>query len=155
MFLTRVDIFQSLLWVRKTKIFFFWINKMLGWWLHVAGWHMSNTSQNRSTIQTHKVLSTLSNREVRVAQWNQLSISYKSCGSKGCWVFIISDHSLFALAVFASQGWLLLEDFWIRWRDSLLMATVVVNIQGCSLEQYWVANLLIQKSFGLRSVNRP
>jgi hypothetical protein len=78
MFLTRVDIFQSLLWVRKTKKIFFWINKMLGWWIHVAGWHMSNTSQNKSIIQTIKVLSTLTNREVRVAQSKQLSISYNS-----------------------------------------------------------------------------
>jgi hypothetical protein len=35
--------------------------------LHVAGWHMSNTSQNKSIIRTHKALSTLNNREVRVA----------------------------------------------------------------------------------------
>ena len=42
---------------------------------------MSNTSQNKSIIQTHKVLSTLNNRKVRVAQSKQLRISYKSYGS--------------------------------------------------------------------------
>jgi hypothetical protein len=56
----------------------FWRNKLLGWLLHVTGWHMSNTSQNKSIIQTIKVLSTLSNHELRVAQYKQLSMSYKS-----------------------------------------------------------------------------
>jgi hypothetical protein len=51
-------------------------NKLLGWLLHIAEGHMSNTSQNKSIIQTHKALSTLSNHEVRVAQSKQLSISY-------------------------------------------------------------------------------
>jgi hypothetical protein len=43
-------------------------NQLLGWILHVAEWHMSNISQNKSIIQTIKVLSTLSNPEVKVAQ---------------------------------------------------------------------------------------
>jgi hypothetical protein len=60
---------------------YFQINKLLGWLLHVTGWHMSNTSQNKSIIQKLKVLCTLSNREVRVAQSQQLSIFYQSYGS--------------------------------------------------------------------------
>jgi hypothetical protein len=45
----------------------FFANKFSKWLLHVAKWHMSNTPQNKSIIQTHKVLSTLNKREVRVA----------------------------------------------------------------------------------------
>jgi hypothetical protein len=42
-------------------------NKFSKWFLQVAGWHMSNTSQIKSIIHTHKALSTLNNREVRAA----------------------------------------------------------------------------------------
>jgi hypothetical protein len=45
----------------------FLANQLLGWILPVVEWHMSNISQNKSIIQKIKVLSTLSNRGVKVA----------------------------------------------------------------------------------------
>jgi hypothetical protein len=103
-------IFQSFCWARKTKNIFEQTSFQSGGYMLPDGIWATHL-QNKSTIRTHKGLSAHSNREVMVAQWNQLSISYKSCGSKGCWVFTISDHSLFAPEVFVLQGWLLLEDF--------------------------------------------
>jgi hypothetical protein len=85
---------------------------------------MSNTSPNKSIIQTHKVLSTLSNREVRVAQSKQPSISYKLYGPgllRSSSVMISLDLLLKSLSHRVDSGWMISgsgEETLFRWQPS-------------------------------------
>jgi hypothetical protein len=92
---------------------------------------MSNTSQNKSIIQTHKALSTLNNREVRVAQSQQLSISYKSYGPgllRSSSVLITLDLLLKSLCRRVDSCWKISgsdED-----SSLFLMVTFVIDVEG-------------------------
>jgi hypothetical protein len=46
-----IGMVQSLILGGKSQNNFFLTNKLLGWLLHVAGWHMSNTTQKKLIIQ--------------------------------------------------------------------------------------------------------